>query len=93
GMSYAQQESKLAVESGYWPLYRYDPRRKANGENPFVLDSKKPTLPLRDFMMGEVRFAALERTFPEEAKSLLAKAEQAAIDKYEQYRTMADRKD
>ena len=91
GMSYAQPESKLAVESGYWHLYRYDPRRAAAGENPFILDSKAPTVPLRDFLMGEVRYAALGRTFPQEAEKLLSLAEEQAKAKYERYRRLAGR--
>ncbi len=90
GMAYAQPESKLAVDSGYWTLYRFDPRRKKEGENPFILDSKAPSVPLRDFMKGEVRFAALERTFPEEAKVLVKIAEQSAKEKFERYQVMAE---
>ena len=90
GMGYAMPEAKLAVQSGYWHLYRYDPRRAAKGENPFILDSKKPTIPLRDFLMGEVRYAALGRTFPEEAERLLAMAEVQAAAKYERYAAMAE---
>jgi len=91
GMAYAQQESKLAVDSGYWFLYRYDPRRKEENLNPFVLDSKEPKLPLRDFLMGEVRYASLKRSFPEEAERLLALAEAEAKEKYEEYRFLAER--
>ena len=90
GMGYAMPEAKLAVQSGYWHLYRYDPRRAAKGENPFILDSKKPTIPLRDFLMGGVRYAALGRTFPEEAERLLAMAEVQAAAKYERYAAMAE---
>ena len=90
GMGYAVPEAKLAVQAGYWFLYRYDPRRAAKGENPFVLDSKKPTIPLRDFLMGEVRYAALGRTFPEEAERLLALAEAQAEAKYARYAAMAE---
>lgn len=90
GMGYSVPEAKLAVQSGYWHLYRYDPRRAAKGENPFILDSKKPTVPLRDFLMGEVRYAALGRTFPEEAQKLLALAEAQAQAKYERYAAMAE---
>lgn len=91
GMAYAQLESKLAVDSGYWFLYRYDPRLKDQGKNPFILDSKEPKMPLRDFLMGEVRYASLERAFPDEAKSLLEQAELDAKEKYEKYRIMAER--
>lgn len=89
GMAYSQAESKLAVESGYWHLFRYDPRRKENGENPFILDSKKPKVSLKEFMLGEIRFAALERTYPEEAQKLLALAEKHANEKYNQYVKLA----
>ncbi len=85
GMSYAQEESKLAVESGYWNLYRFHPGKKARGENPFTLDSKAPSRPLRDFLMGEVRYAALTRTFPEIAEELIALAEEHAREKYAAY--------
>jgi len=91
GMAYAQIESKLAVDSGYWFLYRYDPRLKAEGKNPFQLDSKEPTIPLREFLMGEVRYAALERTFPEEAKVLLKEAEEMAKERYLKYKAMAEK--
>jgi len=90
GMAYAQQESKLAVDSGYWFLYRYDPRLKEEGKNPFMLDSRAPSVPLREFLMGEVRYAALERTFPDEAKVLLARAEEMAKEKYLTYKAMAE---
>jgi pyruvate-ferredoxin/flavodoxin oxidoreductase len=85
GMAYAQMESKLAVESGYWHLYRYDPRRKEQGLNPFMLDSKEPTMPLREFLMGEVRYAALTRTFPDQAETLFAMAKANAAEKYQHY--------
>ncbi len=89
GMSYAQEESKLAVESGYWNLYRFHPGKKARGENPFTLDSKAPSRPLRDFLMGEVRYAALTRTFPEIAEELIALAEEHAREKYAAYEKLA----
>ncbi len=91
GMAYAQQETKLAVESGYWNIYRYDPRLKGQGINPFILDSKEPTVPLRDFLNGEVRFAALKRTFPEEAELLTQAAEKAAAEKYRQYFELSEK--
>lgn len=90
GMGYSMPETKMAVQSGYWHLYRFDPRRAEKGENPFILDSKKPTMPLRDFLMGEVRYASLGRTFPEEAERLLALAEVQAEAKYERYAALAD---
>ena len=89
GMAFAQEESKLAVKSGYWHLYRFDPRRKERGENPFVLDSKAPSLPLRDFLQQEVRFTALARTFPEKAEELMAQAEKQAAEVMRTYERLA----
>lgn len=89
GMAYAQPEAKLAVNSGYWVLYHYNPMRKTQGENPFVLDSKEPSEPLSNFLDGEVRFAALKRTFPEQSKLLVKKAEQNAASRYRYYQFLA----
>ncbi len=93
GMAYAQPESKLAVQSGYWTLYHYNPQRRERGENPFVLDSREPTLPLRDFLEGEVRYASLKRTFPDKAEALMQQAERAAARRYRYYRRMAAQAD
>lgn len=90
GMGCTQLEAKKAVESGYWNLYRFDPRRKEAGLNPFVLDSKEPNFQLKEFMMGEVRFAALTRTFKDEADRLLIEAENDAKEKYARYKKLAD---
>ncbi len=68
GMGMAQIEMKRAVESGYWNLYRYNPELTKQNKDPFLLDSKEPTMELKEFMMGEVRFASLYRKFPEEAE-------------------------
>ena len=89
GMSYAQEEAKLAVQSGYWHLYRFDPRLKERGENPFRLDSKEPILPLRDFLRNEVRFTALARTFPERAEEMMELAEKSAAELSAKYARMA----
>ena len=86
GMSGVQQEMKDAVASGYWNLYRYSPETKT-----FTLDSKEPTMPLYDFMKGEVRYASLELSFPDNAKVLFAEAEEAAQEKYESYRRKAEK--
>ncbi len=85
GMETAQQEMVRAVDSGYWHLYRYDPR---NPGRPFRLDSKAPTLPFEDFLEGEVRYASLKRTFPENAKELFSKAAEQAKTRYEDYLQM-----
>ena len=87
GMDQAQAEMKRAVDSGYWPLYRYNP---ANKEHPFTLDSKEPTLSFQEFLEGEVRYASLHNTFPENAKTLFAQAEKEAKERYEAYKKMAE---
>ncbi|MGD9676467.1 MAG: pyruvate:ferredoxin (flavodoxin) oxidoreductase, partial [Candidatus Bipolaricaulia bacterium] len=89
GMGKSQEEERLAVEAGYWPLYRFDPRLMAEGKNPFQLDSKEPTGDFRDFLMGEVRYASLHQTFPEEAKRLHAKLEEEYKERYEAYKKLA----
>ncbi len=90
GMGKSQEEEKLAVESGYWPLYRYDPRLAAEGKNPFQLDMKDPTGDFQDFLMGEVRYASLHQTFPEEAKKLHSQLEAEYADRYQTYKRMAE---
>ncbi len=88
-MSKSQKEGKLAVESGYWPLYRYNPQLVAEGKNPFMLDSGEPKKDLRTFMMNEVRFRALTKEFPERADMLFAKAEKVAKERLEMLRQLA----
>lgn len=90
GMGNSIEQEKRAVESGYWHLYRFDPRRKEEGKNPFVLDSKEPTRPFRDFLETEVRYTSLKRTFPEIAEELFKVAEEDAKDRYEKYKRMAE---
>ena len=90
GMGNSIEQEKRAVESGYWHLYRFDPRRKAEGKNPFILDSKEPTRPFREFIESEVRYTSLKRTFPEIAEELFKVAEQDAKERYEKYKRMAE---
>ena len=85
GMNNVQQEMKDAVASGYWNLYRYNPDSKK-----FSLDSKEPTMDLYDFMKGEVRYASLELSFPDNAKKLFAEAEAGAKEKFEYYKSKAE---
>ncbi len=82
GMSIAQTEEKRAVQTGYWHLFRFDPRRTAEGLNPFQLDSKEPTENYEDFLMNEVRYNSLARSNPERAKELFSKAAANAKAKY-----------
>ena len=90
GMGKAQEEMKLAVSSGYWPLYRYNPELKAQGKNPFILDCKKPDGTLQEFLSGEVRYASLEKTFPEESKKLRARIEEELMERYEAMKLKAE---
>ncbi|OQX62891.1 MAG: pyruvate:ferredoxin (flavodoxin) oxidoreductase [Desulfococcus sp. 4484_242] len=88
-MGLSQEEEKRAVEAGYWILYRYDPRLKEQGKNPLILDSKEPTGDFREFLMGEVRYSSLTRTFPEHAEILFQKAETDMRERYAAYNRMA----
>lgn len=88
GMGLSQQEEKKAVEAGYWHLYRYDPRLKDEGKNPFCLDSKAPKGDLREFLEGENRYASLELSFPEKAERLFSKAERDAKERFIKYEEM-----
>jgi pyruvate-ferredoxin/flavodoxin oxidoreductase len=88
-MGLSQEEEKKAVETGYWSLYRYNPSLKAEGKNPFILDSKEPKGDFKEFLMGEVRYSSLTRTFPAEAEVLFQKAEEDMKTRYETYKKMA----
>ena len=85
GMHDVQGEMKRAVESGYWSLYHYDPRK----ENPMTLDSKEPTMDYLDFVVGENRFASLTKSFPEEAERLFEQGKEDALRRFDHYRRMA----
>ena len=83
GLVCAQTEIKRAVAAGYWHTFRFDPRRTEQGLNPFQLDSKEPSESYEDFIMNEVRYSSLTRSFPERAKKLFASAQESAKKKYE----------
>ena len=90
GMGHSQMEEKLAVDCGYWHLWRFNPAEEDAGQNGFHLDSKEPDWnKFQDFIMGEVRYNSLLKTFPEEAKELFAKTEQFAKLRYEGYKKLA----
>ena len=90
GMGLSQKEEKLAVDCGYWHLYRYNPMLEEQGKNPFTLDSKEPDwTKFQDFLKGEVRFASLQKLFPETAGELLAKTEEFAKIRLETYKRLA----
>ena len=82
GMANVQAEMKRAVDAGYWLLYRYDPER----EQPMTVDSRAPSLAYEDFLDGETRYAALRRTFPENAEALFAAAGRDAEARYREYK-------
>lgn len=88
-MGLSQREGKLAVESGYWPLYRYNPLLTEESKNPFLLDSKEPTGNFQEFLMSEVRYASLKKQFPDTAGELFAQAEKEAKARLEMYKRLA----
>ena len=90
GMAHSIQEEKKAVECGYWHLWRFNPILEDMGQNGFILDSKEPDWnKFQDFLRGEVRFDALTKTFPDEAKILFEVTQQNAEWRYNQYRKLA----
>ena len=89
GMGCSQLEEKRAVECGYWATYRYNPELVGTDKNPFSLDSKEPTGNFREFLMGEVRFSSLQKTFPETAEALFEKTEADAKARLEGYKKLA----
>ena len=91
GMGRTQANTKQAVEAGYWHLYRFNPELKKEGKNPFTLDSKEPTASFRAFLDKQVRYTSLKTAFPEIADELFASAEEAAKERYETYKAMAER--
>ena len=91
GMGLSQKEEKLAVECGYWHLYRYNPLLEEAGKNPFSLDSKEPDwTKFQDFLKGEVRFSSLSKLYPESAGELLAKTEEFAKIRYNTYKKLSE---
>lgn len=85
-------QQKAAVDSGYWPLYRYDPRKIAAGENPFKLDSKDPKIPVIEYMKVENRFKMLQMLNPERAAELDANAQKFVDARWAKYKYLAERK-
>ena len=90
GMGWIMEEEKAAVQSGYWNLFRYDPRRAKNGENPLVIDSKAPTKDYKEFLMGETRYINLEKKNPERAAKLFNNAAEDAKAKYERLKKLSE---
>ena len=90
GMTNCQAEMKKAVEAGYWNTFRFNPALKAEGKNPFTLDSKAPTADYKEFITGETRYSRLQQQFPERAEKLFAKAEEASKAKYNRLTKLVD---
>ena len=88
GMTNCQGEMKKAVECGYWNLFRFNPALKAEGKNPFTLDSKAPAGGYQEFLMNEARYSSLTRSFPERAKELFALNEETAKKRYDKLTRM-----
>ncbi len=90
-MALGMRQQKLAVDSGHWPLFRYDPKLAAENKNPFQLDSHDPKIPLQDYIYTEGRYRMLKQSDPEVAKFLLGQAQKSADRRWQQYKQMAER--
>jgi len=90
-MAKTQAEEKLAVDTGYWTLYRFNPLLAKESKNPFQLDSKEPTLEYDVFLKAEIRYRTLTQQYPEIAKVLFAQAAAEAKARYESYKRMAEK--
>jgi pyruvate-ferredoxin/flavodoxin oxidoreductase len=90
-MARGLNQQKLAVQSGHWPLMRFDPRRAAEGKNPMQLDSNPPSVPLEDYLYQESRYTALRQTQPEQARKLLQAAQQDVAARWKMYETWTHR--
>jgi len=90
GMGSTPQEQKKAVDTGYFHLFRYNPSLIAQGKNPFIMDSKEPSMEYEEFLNGEIRYNSLLRKSPEEAKSLFAQAAEESRYRYRYLRKLAE---
>ena len=90
GMTNCQAEMKKAVDCGYWNMFRYNPALKAEGKNPFTVDSKEGSESYRDFIMNEARYSSLTRSFPERAEVLFKQAEDTAKARYNHLQKLKD---
>ena len=83
------EQQKLAVQSGYWPLVRFNPDLAEEGKNPLQLDSKAPSIPLEEYIYNENRYKMLTRTMPEVAKKLLKEAQEGILKRWKMYERLA----
>jgi len=88
-MGTAMQNQKAAVDSGHWPLFRYNPELEAEGKNPFKLDSKGLKIPLKDYAYMETRYKMLTKSLPTEAAVLIKQAQEDVVKKWQQYERLA----
>jgi pyruvate-ferredoxin/flavodoxin oxidoreductase len=89
-MAKGMHQQKLAVDSGHWPLYRYNPRLVEENKNPFQLDSSDPKISLQDYIYTEGRYRMLQQSEPEVAKFLLGQAQKAVARRWQQYKQLAE---
>ena len=89
-LSNNHRQQDLAVKSGHWPLFRYDPSKAKAGKNPMKLDSAEPSIPYRDFVKTETRFSMLWQTHPEAAERFLAQAQQDVKNRYHYYKQLSE---
>ena len=90
-MTLGTDQQKLAVNSGAWPLYRYNPDNLAEGKNPLTLDYKEPSVDIADYMYNEIRFRGLKQSSPERAEMLLNQVRRDVKEQYATYKYLADR--
>jgi pyruvate-ferredoxin/flavodoxin oxidoreductase len=90
-MEKSLEQQEMAVKSGYWPLYRFNPTLREEGKNPFVLDSLRPSIPLKDYAYNETRYTSLQRSNHEQAEKLMEFAQQVVNQKWALYEEMATR--
>jgi pyruvate-ferredoxin/flavodoxin oxidoreductase len=90
-LRYSMKQQDLATASGYWPLFRFNPVMRTIGERPFRLDSPRPAIPFKNYAYNELRYRVLVNTDPQAADALLAQAQQAVTEKYQQYEELATR--
>ena len=89
-LSNNHRQQDLAVKSGHWPLFRFDPQRIQQGKNPLHLDSAEPSIPYRDFVQTETRFSMLWHTHPEDAERFLAEAQREVQHRYHHYKQLSE---
>jgi pyruvate-ferredoxin/flavodoxin oxidoreductase len=89
-MTKGMDQQKLAVNSGMWPLYRYNPANKAEGKNPLTLDSKEPSVDVADYIYNEVRYRALKQSYPERAEMLLNQLREGVKYQYNRYKALSE---